>query len=143
MSTSIAASNPFAITQNLGWPLPRPALHLTERIAGRLLALDRCRTIYDGIPANLPGRDFLDRLVQELGVSLAAGAGELQRIPAAGPTIVVANHPFGAMEGILLAEGDFDMLPYGVATARRAWIEAKDVINCWPKDKLLKWLKST
>lgn len=40
------------------------------------------------------------------------------------------------------SEGDFDMLPYGVATARRGWIEAKDVINCWTKDKLLKWLKS-
>jgi DNA polymerase (family 10) len=40
------------------------------------------------------------------------------------------------------SEADFDMLPYGVATARRAWVEAKDVINCWPKDKLLKWLKS-
>ena len=40
------------------------------------------------------------------------------------------------------SEEDMDMLPYGVATARRAWIEAKDVINCWTKDKLLKWLKS-
>jgi DNA polymerase (family 10) len=40
------------------------------------------------------------------------------------------------------SEADFDMLPYGVATARRAWLEAKDVINCWPKDKLLKWLKN-
>ena len=40
------------------------------------------------------------------------------------------------------SEADFDVLPYGVATARRAWLEAKDVINCWPKDKLLKWLKS-
>lgn len=39
------------------------------------------------------------------------------------------------------SEADFDMLPYGVATARRAWLEAKDVINCWTKDKLLKWLK--
>ena len=39
------------------------------------------------------------------------------------------------------SEADFDMLPYGVATARRAWIEPEDVINCWPKDKLLKWLK--
>jgi putative hemolysin len=104
MSTSITASNPFALTENLGWPLPRPALHLTERIACRLLALDRCRTIYDGIPAHLTGRDFLGRLVQELGVSLEAGANEMQRIPAAGPTIVVANHPFGAVEGILLAE---------------------------------------
>ena len=39
------------------------------------------------------------------------------------------------------SEADFDMLPYGVATARRAWLESKDVINCWTKDKLLKWLK--
>jgi DNA polymerase (family 10) len=39
------------------------------------------------------------------------------------------------------SQADFDMLPYGVATARRAWIESKDVINCWTKDKLLKWLK--
>jgi len=39
------------------------------------------------------------------------------------------------------SESDFDMLPYGVATARRAWLEPKDVINCWTKDKLLKWLK--
>ncbi len=40
------------------------------------------------------------------------------------------------------SEGDFDMLPYGVATARRAWVEPKDVINCWPTKKLLDWLKS-
>jgi DNA polymerase (family 10) len=39
------------------------------------------------------------------------------------------------------SEADFDMLPYGVATARRAWLEPRDVINCWTKDKLLKWLK--
>jgi DNA polymerase (family 10) len=40
------------------------------------------------------------------------------------------------------SEADFDMLPYGVATARRAWVEPKDVINCWPAKKLLDWLKS-
>ena len=39
------------------------------------------------------------------------------------------------------SEADFDMLPYGVAIARRAWVEAQDVINTWPPDKLLGWLK--
>ncbi len=39
------------------------------------------------------------------------------------------------------SEGDLDLLFYGVATARRAWLEAKDVINTWPTEKLLKWLK--
>ncbi|MGE5465202.1 MAG: DNA polymerase/3'-5' exonuclease PolX [Syntrophothermus sp.] len=40
------------------------------------------------------------------------------------------------------SETDLDVLPYGVATARRAWLEAKDVINCWTKARLLKWLKN-
>lgn len=39
------------------------------------------------------------------------------------------------------SEADFDMLPYGVAIARRAWVEKGDVINCWPVEKLLGWLK--
>ncbi|MEW6401899.1 MAG: DNA polymerase/3'-5' exonuclease PolX [Chloroflexota bacterium] len=39
------------------------------------------------------------------------------------------------------SEEDLDLLFYGVAIGRRAWLEPKDVINCWPTDKLLKWLK--
>jgi len=39
------------------------------------------------------------------------------------------------------SEEDFDMLPYGVATARRAWLSKEDVINCWSTKKLLSWLK--
>jgi len=39
------------------------------------------------------------------------------------------------------SEEDLDMLPYGVATARRAWLTKNDVINCWPTKKLLDWLK--
>jgi len=39
------------------------------------------------------------------------------------------------------SEADLDMLHFGVATARRAWLTAEDVINTWPTDKLLDWLK--
>ena len=39
------------------------------------------------------------------------------------------------------AEADLDLLHFGVAIARRAWLEPKDVINTWPVDKLLGWLK--
>jgi len=39
------------------------------------------------------------------------------------------------------SEADLDLLFYGVATARRAWLEPKDVINTWPREKLLAWLK--
>ena len=39
------------------------------------------------------------------------------------------------------SEADLDMLFYGVATARRAWLTKEDVINCWSTKKLLDWLK--
>jgi DNA polymerase (family 10) len=39
------------------------------------------------------------------------------------------------------SEADLDMLHFGVAMARRAWLTKQDVINCWSKEKLLKWLK--
>jgi DNA polymerase (family 10) len=38
------------------------------------------------------------------------------------------------------SEADFDMLSYGVAIARRAWLTKEDVINTWPPNKLLDWL---
>jgi len=40
------------------------------------------------------------------------------------------------------SEADLDLLFYGVAIARRAWLTKEDVINCWPQKKLLDWLKS-
>ena len=39
------------------------------------------------------------------------------------------------------SEDNLDMLHFGVATARRAWLTAQDVINTWPTEKLLDWLK--
>ncbi len=39
------------------------------------------------------------------------------------------------------SEADLDMLHFGVATARRAWLTAEDVINTWPTETLLTWLK--
>ncbi|MFL7868373.1 MAG: DNA polymerase/3'-5' exonuclease PolX [Anaerolineales bacterium] len=39
------------------------------------------------------------------------------------------------------SEADLDMLHFGVATARRAWLSAEDVINTWSTKKLLDWLK--
>ena len=39
------------------------------------------------------------------------------------------------------SEADLDMLPFGVAVARRAWLTAEDVINTWPTERLLDWLR--
>jgi DNA polymerase (family 10) len=38
-------------------------------------------------------------------------------------------------------DGHYDWISFGVATARRGWIEPEDVINTLSLSKLLKWLK--
>jgi DNA polymerase (family 10) len=39
------------------------------------------------------------------------------------------------------AEENFDVLFYGIATARRAWLKKEDVLNTWPVEKIIGWLK--
>ncbi|HEX6303795.1 MAG TPA: DNA polymerase/3'-5' exonuclease PolX [Anaerolineales bacterium] len=36
---------------------------------------------------------------------------------------------------------DMDLMHFGVATARRGWVEAENVINTWKSARLLAWLK--
>lgn len=37
---------------------------------------------------------------------------------------------------------ELDLMHFGVATARRGWVEANDVINTWEPERLLSWLRS-
>jgi DNA polymerase (family 10) len=36
----------------------------------------------------------------------------------------------------------FDLIKFGIATARRGWATKREIINSWELDKLLKWLKN-
>ena len=38
------------------------------------------------------------------------------------------------------SESDLDLLHYGVATARRGWVEAGNVINTWEASRVIEWL---
>jgi DNA polymerase (family 10) len=40
------------------------------------------------------------------------------------------------------SESDLDMLQFGLAIARRGWVQAEEVINTWPSERLLSWLQT-
>jgi DNA polymerase (family X) len=40
------------------------------------------------------------------------------------------------------SDTDLDLLFFGVATARRAWVQPSDVINTWETKRLLDWLEA-
>jgi len=69
----------------------------------KALALDLVNTMYaHGVGALTPV-DFIARLLDHLQISFSVPQEQLDLIPKTGPLMVVANHPFGAIEGLILA----------------------------------------
>lgn len=66
-----------------------------------VLRFNKLNAIYQQI-ADKQGVEFVDALIDLLEVHYEFDANDLKKIPAEGPFIVVANHPFGGLDGILL-----------------------------------------
>ena len=66
------------------------------------------------------GRDFWQVMVDRYGLSLDITAGSLANIPSEGPLILVANHPYGILDGLMMGHilsevrGDFRILAHRV-----------------------------
>ena len=73
-------------------------------LAEKALGLGELGDIYDARPRNLKPEDFLQYILDSLGVSLnIRNEAQLELIPREGPLLIVANHPLGGLEGIALA----------------------------------------
>lgn len=59
--------------------------------------------MYAEIARDPDQREFLYKALDALKISYAVSDAELERIPRSGPAIIVANHPFGGIEGMILA----------------------------------------
>jgi putative hemolysin len=71
---------------------------------GHLLAIDRANELYRSLPAGLNSSEFCRKTLEALRIEYAVTDGEMVHIPKKGALITVANHPFGGIDGIILAE---------------------------------------
>lgn len=69
-----------------------------------LLAVDKINTIHQTVPVNAGVAEFCRFSLNALGIDYALAEQDLHQIPSNGPLVMVANHPFGGLEGIILAE---------------------------------------
>jgi putative hemolysin len=80
----------------------RAAAYVARPLLSRLLGLDALRSAYAELPAG-PPETFASRVLAALRIEIALSSRDLRHIPCAGPLIVAANHPRGAIDGLVLA----------------------------------------
>ncbi len=94
------ARGPFSLAAPGAGRAPRFASGLVERALG----LPRLASIHAARPSGLRPGPLLAFFLRELGIAVEVADADVQRIPAEGPLVVVANHPFGGADGLAVAE---------------------------------------
>src|SRR5215831_16560169 len=93
---------PFALALTPKGAVARGMWRWVQPAVERATGLTELGLAYQRVRDAKSADEFLEAAVGELGVRWSANALDLARIPRSGPCIVVANHPFGAVEGIIL-----------------------------------------
>ena len=95
----------------------RAMIRVIENATGRLSLIRRAEG-YERDVAQ--GRSFWQVIVDRYGLSLDVVGGSLANIPANGPLVLIANHPYGILDGLMMGHlldrvrGDFRILANSV-----------------------------
>src|SRR6516225_9471617 len=74
-----------------------------HKVLSRALGIDEIARVYDHLQTRKEAGSIADRLLNFLDISLCISASDLKHVPESGCAIVAVNHPFGILDGAILA----------------------------------------
>jgi putative hemolysin len=83
-------------------PFQKEIPSILKGVMGKLINMPELEKLYRQVHSQLDLAPFWDRLLHSLGITYRVSDEDINRIPRRGPLVVVANHPFGAIEGLVL-----------------------------------------
>jgi putative hemolysin len=102
MSARSSVVAPFRFPPALFSSFPRSVGAALRAFCESALAFPSLNAVYRQARAFAAPQSFCERVLQSLDVLIDVSTEDLRRIPAAGPLVVVANHPFGGVDGLIL-----------------------------------------
>jgi len=84
-------------------PFRRALFSTAGALLARVAGLHHLERIHEELAARRDERPYADRVLDALGVAYQLSDQDRACIPREGPVIVTANHPFGGVEGLMLA----------------------------------------
>jgi putative hemolysin len=93
-------------------------IRVLENATGRLRLIRKARGYDQDVAA---GQDFWEVMSDRYGLKLEVVGGALENIPRTGPLIVVSNHPYGILDGLMMGrilsarrDGEFRVLAHRI-----------------------------
>ena len=77
---------------------------LGESVVEWATGLSKLDKLYQDRPDELSSFEFMHHTLSALNIDYSVSAGATDNIPEEGPVVIVANHPLGAIEGVILAD---------------------------------------
>ncbi len=92
----------FTLPEPFKGPLQKKAFSLVQRGIEKTLFLEELNSIYRSITEKEDAKQFIDQVLTALNIDYTITGIETRSIPREGPLVVVANHLFGGLEGLIL-----------------------------------------
>ncbi len=102
LDAPLRTSSPFQLDGLIATPLPDKVNHWLQRLAEKTFGLSTLDRLYRQLPPCSDQLEFLQTVLDLFNIHYRVNQLSGKDIPDEGAAILVSNHPYGGLDGIML-----------------------------------------